>query len=172
MSVLYLDSEYNGFNGQLISLALCPDDGTEPWYEVTELPKLIDPWVRAHVLPELGQEPLRPMLFKMSFHSYIQKFENPLIICDWHVDAVHFCQLLSGFDYGSSLDFEFRMHVLKTPRIGGPMSVHNALDDARILMTWHKERENAKKMDFQGDPTPGRTPQEIKGPRGAEDTGE
>src|ERR1700719_4478092 len=139
MATLYLDVEFNGFNGQLISLALVPDDATTPFYEVSELPRPVDQWVRTHVIPKLGKEPLRPLLFKQAFQLYIQKFDNPLIICDWHADAVHFCQLLAGFDYGSSLDFAFTMQVLKTPK-DEPAYIHNALDDARILMEWHKSK--------------------------------
>lgn len=137
MVSLYLDTEFNGFGGELISLALVPDDGTEPWYAELELPEVIDPWVKQHVVPLLCKRRTRPALFKHSFQLYLQKYINPLIICDWHADAVHFCQLLAGQTYGSSLDFECRIQILKTPR-GEPVYKHNALDDAKILMNWHK----------------------------------
>jgi hypothetical protein len=135
MSVLYLDTEFNGFGGQLMSLALVPDDDTESWYEELEPPPNVDLWVRQHVIPQFYKTSLRPLIFRQSFQTYLQKFTNPLIVCDWHTDAIHFCQQLIGPNHGSSLDFEFRMHVLKTPR-NEPVYVHNALSDARILKAW------------------------------------
>lgn len=140
MTVLYLDTEFNGFGGQLLSMALVPDDDSEPWYEELELPKVIDPWVRQHVVSQFYKEPLRPLIFRQSFQTYIQKHTKPLIVCDWHADAIHFCEQLAGPNYALSLDFEFTINVLKTPN-GEPVYVHNALSDARILRAWHETRK-------------------------------
>jgi len=140
VTVLYCDCEFNGFGGQLISLALVPDDGTAPWYGELELPHQIDPWVKDHVVPKLHNKLQRPLIFKLGFQQYIQKFDNPLIICDWHADAIHFCQLLAGNDYGSSLDFECRIQILKTPP-GQPIYTHNALEDALILSEWYQNEK-------------------------------
>ena len=134
MSVLYLDTEFNGFEGELISLALVSDCGKE-FYEVKEFYDAVDPWVDDNVLPKLIKEGLRPLTFKHQFQQFILQFKNPTIICDWHSDAVHFCQLLSGFNYASSLDYPFTLKVIKTPQ-GEPVMVHNALEDAKILKKW------------------------------------
>lgn len=77
----------------------------------------------------------------MSFHQFIQQFRNPDIVCDWHADAEHFCRMLAGSDYGSSLDFPCRLVILKTPP-GQPISKrpHNALADAIALMEWNEQR--------------------------------
>lgn len=141
MSVLYLDTEFNGFGGELISLALAPSEidlavGVKLWYEELELPEIVDPWVKVHVVPKLVKVPLRPLIFRSNFQQYILQFNDPLIICDWHADAVHFCKLLAGPDYGSSLDFAFRMSVIKTPK-NEPIYSHNALEDAQILKSWY-----------------------------------
>ena len=47
----FLDVEFNGFGGPLISLALVPEDpDAAPFYEALPCPKP-DVWVAAHVLP-------------------------------------------------------------------------------------------------------------------------
>src|ERR1700733_1995159 len=101
---LFLDTEFNGFGGELISMALVPDMG-QSWYEVCEFGGEVNPWVKEHVLPILAKPPKPLAVVKSLFHLFILQFENPEIVCDWHTDAQHFCSLLDGQDYGSSLDF-------------------------------------------------------------------
>ena len=134
---LFLDTEFNGFGGELISMALVPEEGTA-WYEVCELPAVINPWVKEHVLPALRKPAIPLNVMRSLFHIYISQFESPDVYCDWHADAEHFCRLLEGNDYGSSLDFACSLHVLKTPK-GVPISAdpHNALADALGLKVWY-----------------------------------
>jgi hypothetical protein len=134
---LFLDTEFNGFGGELISMAVVPETG-DFWYEVCDLPANPHPWVKEHVLPVLDRVPLNPDVFRMMFHIFITQFTDPEIYCDWHADAEHFFSLLAGRDYGSSLDFACTMRVLKTPK-GAPVPVtpHNALSDARALKDWY-----------------------------------
>lgn len=134
MTKLYLDTEFNGFDGELLSLALVSDCGKE-FYEEIEFDGLHDTWVRRNVVPKLGKPPLRPLIFKQEFHKFILQFDNPTIVCDWHTDAVYFCKLLSGFDYASSLDYPCSIQIIKTPQ-GEPVMVHHALADAKILQEW------------------------------------
>ena len=141
---IYLDTEFNGFGGQLISMAMvCPDG--RGFYHVRELPARIDPWVEKHVVPMLGtSDRLLDEEFRAEFHQFLMGFQNPTIICDWHADAVHFFNWMAGIDYGSSLDFACQMRVLKTPP-GYPVSKqpHNALADAIALMEWFEGRAAA-----------------------------
>ncbi|MEJ5976475.1 hypothetical protein WG901_07505 [Novosphingobium sp. PS1R-30] len=54
----FLDAEYNGFGGELISIALVPEDeATAPFYAalVCAAPT---PWVAEHVLPMLDTMPV------------------------------------------------------------------------------------------------------------------
>lgn len=41
---IYVDCEFNGFGGELMSMALVAEDGRE-WYNVLPLPRDIEPWV-------------------------------------------------------------------------------------------------------------------------------
>ncbi len=134
----YLDTEFNGFGGELISLALISPDGPQ-MYSSVEIDAPLEPWVAGHVMPVLGlDKPWTKPLFRACFHAFITQFKNPEIICDWHADAGYFCDLLAGVDYGTSLDYPCSIVILRTPP-GQPVSAipHNALEDARALMKWH-----------------------------------
>jgi hypothetical protein len=50
---IYIDCEYNGFNGSLISMALVTMDGQE-FYEVLPC-DCPDEWVAANVMPVLNK---------------------------------------------------------------------------------------------------------------------
>ncbi len=136
---LYLDTEFNGFGGDLISMALVGPDPVQ-WYAARLWTGALNEWVHENVMPVLNTEPLLPYRFKREFHEWIRQFNNPEIVCDWHADAEHFCRMLAGDDYGSSLDFSCRITLLKTPP-GQPVSAipHNALSDATALRDWHSK---------------------------------
>lgn len=148
---MYLDTEFNGFGGDLISLALVSEPvkrhqmlrhlgetTSHEFYRAVLCKGPVDSWVQQNVMPVLRIAPLMPALFRGEFHDFISKYDNPEIICDWHADAAHFCNMLAGPDYGTSLDFPCKITILKTPS-GQPVSAtpHNALEDARALMNWH-----------------------------------
>jgi hypothetical protein len=136
---LFLDTEFNGFGGQLISIALAPEGNGSPFYEVLPLPEVVNPWVKENVVPFL-EKPWRSRdLVRRYFHQYLKQFRAPEIVCDWHADAEHFCALLAGDDYGSSLDFECTIRILKTPPGQPPKAKvpHNALYDAIAFRDWY-----------------------------------
>src|SRR3546814_14895388 len=49
----FLDTEFNGFGGDLISLALVPEYGDQDFYVSLPLPAQIHPWVEQNVIPYL-----------------------------------------------------------------------------------------------------------------------
>ena len=65
---IYIDTEFNEFKGELISMALVAEDGEE-FYEVLHCanPK---GWVAEHVMPFLEKEPVNWMCFKPNFNSF------------------------------------------------------------------------------------------------------
>ena len=141
---LYLDTEYNGFGGQLISMALVPVTNnnlvSQPFYEVMELPDSIDPWVKINVIPKLRKEPVNNIMFRTKFQRFIFEFVNPIVVFDWYEDFVHFCNQLKGYDYSSSLNYPFRAHhVCGLPSIKENENTHNALYDATRLWKQCKE---------------------------------
>jgi hypothetical protein len=90
----FLDSEFNGFGGELISLALVPEGEEAPsFYEA--LP-CVQPesWVAEHVLPVLHTRPIsRPeMIAKLA--AYLREDAEPVVIADWPEDIAHLALLM------------------------------------------------------------------------------
>lgn len=144
----YLDTEFNGQRGELISLALVSEWSTMAatgqkfehyFYAAQRIKSQPTEWVREHVIPVLRTPILSRARFRDEFQSFVKSFAESEFICDWHADAEHFCQMLSGRDYQTSLDFPCAIRILKTPS-GVPVSKlpHNALEDARALRDWHQ----------------------------------
>lgn len=133
---LFLDVEFNGFRGDLISLALVSDDSQE-WYEVLSEPIAWNDWVYENVFPKLGKEPIGETAFKSSLHQFLRQFDCPTVICDAHADLVHFFASFQGAEYTSSLiDFHCKVELLADSECK-PDNPHNALSDARALRDWY-----------------------------------
>lgn len=145
---LYLDVEFNGHGGDLISLALAAEDGRH-WYGYWGQPAPLDPWVEEHVMPliTIGHVPmnLRPtslkaipdrQVFRASLHEYLLARSGATIIADWPDDFVHLMRLMSGPSYVLSWLVPCTMVLLKDSE-PKPENPHNALSDAIALMEWH-----------------------------------
>jgi hypothetical protein len=100
----FLDTEFNGFGGELISLALVREDGESLYLVYPEL-KWYDFWVQENVLPVLWKDlpPQRSLLmdthqleYTWQGHPLIQEFlqgdPGPMIVTDWPDDIRYFCQ--------------------------------------------------------------------------------
>ena len=139
----FLDTEFNGFGGELISLALVPDHGDQEFYALLALPDEIHPWVARHVVPYLNsvpagvrQETMTRLEAATALVAYFAADDDPVIVADWPDDIAYFCSLLiTGpgdmvpigslrFEFVSSPGFSIAA-ISKVP--------HNALHDARAL---------------------------------------
>lgn len=134
---LYLDCEFNGFGGQLISMALVAEDGRE-WYEVLPLPitathDFVDPWVRLNVVPILGKPPISHASFRQSLFAFLANFDNPIIVADWYTDLVHFFSCFAGRDHSESRSYPCRAQLVASVPGYAPKQPHNALSDARAI---------------------------------------
>jgi len=82
----FLDTEFNGFGGALISLALVPEEtGCPAFYAATTCDDPTD-WVRAHVLPFLEIDPVAPDELGRRMAAYLRNDEDPLLVADWPED--------------------------------------------------------------------------------------
>jgi len=82
----FLDTEFNGFGGALISLALVPEEnGRAAFYAATTCDDPTD-WVRAHVLPFLEIDPVAPDELGRRMAAYLRNDEDPLLVADWPED--------------------------------------------------------------------------------------
>ncbi len=90
----FLDAEFNGFGGQLISLALVPEDEkAAPFYEALPCDKP-EPWVAAHVIPVLQTQPIARAEMTAKLAAYLRDDEEPVVIGDWPEDIAHLALLM------------------------------------------------------------------------------
>lgn len=132
---IYLDTEFNGFGGQLMSIGLVSNHSGKEFYGVLPLPAKIHPWVQEHVVPYLiaESEPWHDLSFRL--YHFLKYHENEEIIADWPADFQHLMSLLYG-DGGMSWSLELNMRLIQSGKIK-PEFPHNALSDAKALMHWH-----------------------------------
>ena len=81
---LFLDCEFNGFGGELISMALV-DENERYFYEV--LP-CINPtaWVLDNVIPILNKQTIDLKEFKENLFNFLNHYETIHIVADWPED--------------------------------------------------------------------------------------
>ena len=138
----FLDTEYNGMGGALLSLALVPDDGEE-LYLTLQYDDPLNAWVERHVLPYLDTVPEQlscPRLSKRDaaheLERYLRHDDQPLIHADWPEDIAHFCTLMITGE-GDMIDVRnatFRVIPTANFSTAAYSKVpHNALHDARAL---------------------------------------
>ena len=129
---LFLDTEFNGHAGELISIALVADDGSET-YAVCGLPVHPDQWVAEHVLPFLEKEPIGPEQAREQVVAFVRQFKNPTIVCDFPTDLEHFFRLMRGPSFDASHWDDMQVKMSQSPQDPQPLVPHNALSDARAL---------------------------------------
>jgi hypothetical protein len=132
----FLDAEFNGFGGQLISLALVPDDANiPPFYEALPCPDP-EPWVAAHVIPVLQKEPISRAAMTAKLAAYLQGDDEAVVTGDWPEDIAHLA-LLMVTGSGSRIPLErlvFELLDLPLFDSAALSSVpHNACHDAAAL---------------------------------------
>lgn len=138
----YLDTEFNGWGGELMSLALVAENGDE-FYVVLDFDCQPVGWVEANVLPYLDHvpEPLRgPRVGRSDAAEALAAFlaadPRPEIVADWPEDLAQFANLLL---VGPGLMVQvpplaFRLVPLPNYSVAQNSAVpHNALHDARAL---------------------------------------
>jgi len=139
---LWLDTEFNGFGGPLISLALCADDGRE-FYQVVRCERPV-PWVAENVIPVLRKSSLPGGELELAekLREFLNQFDECRIVADWPDDVALFCRALivgPGQRIQSPpLFFELAYDLPSTADIS--KVPHNALEDARALRKFGKDR--------------------------------
>ena len=141
----FLDAEFNGFGGDLISLALAPEaQDALAFYEALPCAAPIA-WVAERVLPVLQKPPIsRPdVIAKLA--DYLLHDQAPVVIASWPEDLA---QLLLLMVTGPGLRLampRLRFELLDLPLFdseGLSEVPHNALSDAIALRVYVLEREH------------------------------
>lgn len=139
----YLDTEFDGHNGPLLSLALVREDGASIYVITNVEPR--DPWVIENVdlkvfqlPPHVSQVVGNPEVVGYHIRKALKGDASPLIIADSVVDIGRFCVALSTDHDGTWASFDgsiaFEVHDVAcypTPLPGAVQ--HNAWWDAMAL---------------------------------------
>ncbi|MEO6225187.1 MAG: hypothetical protein ABIO80_04990 [Sphingomicrobium sp.] len=151
----FLDTEFNGWGGALLSLALVPDDGGQEFYATLDWDGEIEPWVLKNVMPYLDTVPdafVAPRLSRIhaarALSAWLirehdsQALAHPgtdvvlELLADWPEDFSRICDLLT-IGPGKMVEvppLSFRLLQLPGFSTAGNSRVpHNALHDARSL---------------------------------------
>jgi hypothetical protein len=136
---LYIDTEFNDFRGELISMAIVSERGDE-FYEVLEC-KEPSPWVAEHVMPILEKDPVDMDLFQYRLQTFLGQFQRINLIADWPDDIKHFCQsLIVG--PGLALNHPpITMEIRRDLSSAQSKVPHNALWDAIAIMVSDVEKD-------------------------------
>ena len=139
----YLDCEFDGWMGPLISLALVSEDGDEFYWAVGDNEGWVkDAWVKENVLPVLRcpgakvtQHHNLPGGIER-FLAHAAKQTNAHIIVDWPDDVAYFCRAMI-VGHGARINtppltFEVTRYDAYPTTLEGAVQ-HNALWDARAL---------------------------------------
>ena len=143
---LFLDGEWNGYGGELISLALVPET-LPPFYLVLPLPKVLDHWVIENVIPVLNAEPCSSWdFFQKALEDYLAQFGAIHVIADWPEDIAYFMQsLVTG--PGERINTPPLTCEVRRDLDGCGLTQHNALSDAIALCRhWQKVEAGLAKM--------------------------
>lgn len=128
---LWLDTEFNGFRGALISLALVDENGRE-WYEALRCDDPV-PWVATNVMPVLRKRATTAKRFTDSLGAWLSKYDRIHVMADWPEDFVHFCSVLVPGP-GERLNVPvLTMELLELQQRPNSAVPHNALEDAKAL---------------------------------------
>jgi hypothetical protein len=141
----YLDCEFNGFGGELLSLALVPANPhatVMDFYVVIKPTQPLEQWVRDNVMPHLGEKPAIDREFAAGMlGAYLR--QTPLsgddditIVADWPEDFSHFMNLLlTGPGRMVNVpDFNCEYRKMQGFNTADHSAIpHNALEDAKAL---------------------------------------
>lgn len=138
----FLDTEYNGWGGALLSLALVPDNGEE-LYLTLDWEGSLEEWVQRNVVPYLDTVPpqlVSPRLNRSdaarTLAHYLAGDDEPLIVADWPEDVALFNALLVTGPGVMAEVPEISFRVVQLPGFSTAANSkvpHNALHDARAL---------------------------------------
>lgn len=139
----YIDCEFDGHNGPLLSIAMVAEDGLGLHLTTTE--EANDPWVLVNVVPLLSYHDAdisgRVDLNEVgdALRSFMRGVDCPVIVADSPVDIGRFCQALSTNRDGgrASTDYpqlRFEVHNVDCyPTSLADAVQHNAYWDAMAL---------------------------------------
>lgn len=145
---IFIDCEFNEFEGELISMALVAEDGQE-FYEVLDLGEyaVYGYWVQDNVLPYLNKDPIEKSVFQSKLWAFINQWKEVHIIADWPDDIKYFCQaLITAPGIAINTPPNLTMQIDRSLSTETSKILHNALEDAKAIKesynTWRKQQDS------------------------------
>lgn len=143
---IYIDTEFNGYRGELISMALVDEDGRS-FYEVLDWRGFtVIEWVAENVIPHLFKTPTTMLTnapgsladMQALLEWWLKDYDRVHLIADWPEDIEHFCHVLitgPGERINTPpLTMEVRRDLDTVSEIP-----HNALADVLAIRLKHQE---------------------------------
>lgn len=137
---LYLDCEFNGHGGSLISMAIVSDVDGEEFYLEVDCKEPIHPWVKENVIPKLIGKTAPRHNFIALLVMYLNKHIGEDIVADWPHDFTLLMNEMAGPNYESSYLFPCTMRLINSGPTN-PEIPHFALSDAKALMRYCLENK-------------------------------
>lgn len=142
MKRFFIDTEFNGFCGRLISMAIVSEDLKNEFYEVLYPEtysydgRVIDPWVEKNVLPILNKDPISVSEFQAKLSKFLcdnSEMGIITIIADWPEDITHLTKMMITGP-GQMIHSPNRINAIVDRTIQYKSAIeHNALEDARAI---------------------------------------
>jgi hypothetical protein len=132
---IYVDTEFDGWGGDLISMGMVAENGLEFYAELDV--QIKDPWVHEHVVPLLEGPRLSWGQFQIDMETYIRRCGADItFVADWPDDIAWVCRaLLTGpgriMSSPRRLNFIIDRNLPDTSEHSA--TPHHALCDARAL---------------------------------------
>lgn len=128
----YLDCEFNGFGGELISMALVSDEDGE-FYEIIEIDSEYEPWVAENVVPHLDKPATFLDEFRVKLFAFLKAAPSPVeIVCDWPADVLYLMHTLMGADHAETVMIPMTITIVDLDEVKSVIP-HHALWDARAI---------------------------------------
>ena len=128
---LWLDTEFNGWEGELISMGITSEDGKE-FYEVLECSNPVA-WVKENVVPLLLKDSISRGLFTKKLEQYLSQWDRVEVIADWPRDLeLFYSSLLVGNGWMINVPKQFSTKLVRGLDTHSLLP-HNAIEDARAL---------------------------------------
>jgi hypothetical protein len=137
---IWIDTEFNEFQGELISMALVAEDGREFYASLgCQNPGA---WVAHNVIPIIGIDPCSKGAIQQRLVFFLFQYPSVHLIADWPEDISHFCNTLIT---GPGMRLNTPPLTLEIRRDLDAISElpHNALADARAMRAVHLALEAA-----------------------------
>jgi hypothetical protein len=135
---VWIDCEFNSYLGELISIALVAESGSQFYASVgCSNP---DPWVLENVIPNIGIDSCSMGKLQIELECWLMFYPSIHLVADWPEDIKHFCAaLITGPGTRLKtppLTMEVRRDLDAVSQIP-----HNALEDAKAMRFVHLSME-------------------------------